>query len=122
MSENLKVLVGYDGSIFAEKVLDDLDNAGLPKENVELLLMEVAEVWLPPSNVEMDDQPKNFITEEADRLIAKNQKILTAAALSMQEAGKKVGERFPNWTVKAKATYGSPAWEFSFGQMILSLI
>jgi nucleotide-binding universal stress UspA family protein len=107
----MKILVGYDGSSFAEMALKDLSRAGLPKENVELLLMEVAEVWLPPSNVEMEDEPKNFLTEEAHKMIERNQKILANAAISVQEAGKKIGQMFPGWTVKAKATYGSPAWE-----------
>ena len=110
----MKILAAYDGSSFAEEALKDLSRAGLPKEEVELLLMEVAEVWLPPSNVEIDEEPKNFITEEAHKRIERNQKILAEAALSVQEAGKKVGQMFPNWTVKAKATYGSPAWEILF--------
>lgn len=114
MSESLRVLVGYDGSSFAENALKDLSRAGLPKENVELLLMEVAEVWLPPSNVEMDNESKNFITEAAHRSIERNQKILANAALSASEAGKKAAKMSPGWTVKAKATYGSPAWEILF--------
>ncbi len=114
MSENLRILVAYDGSDCAEKALADLNRMGLPKENVELLLMEVAEVWLPPSNVEKEDQPKNFITEAAEQQIARNQKILVSAAASVQNAGQRVGRMFPNWTVKAKATYGSPAWEILF--------
>jgi nucleotide-binding universal stress UspA family protein len=114
MNGNSRILAAYDGSIFAERALDDLGRAGLPANNVELLLMEVAEVWLPPSNVETEIEPKNFITEEAQRRIQRNQKILAAAAQSVSAAGQKVAQRFPNWTIKAKATYGSPAWEILF--------
>lgn len=114
MSDTLKVLVAYDGSECAEKALEDLNRAGLPNENVEVLLMEVAEVWLPPENISDVPEPPNFITEAVHKKILKNQQVLTEAALSVQEAGKKLGQTFPNWTVKAKATYGSPAWEVLF--------
>jgi nucleotide-binding universal stress UspA family protein len=114
MSENFRILAAYDGSDFAESALEDLKRAGLPKEKVELLLMEVAEVWLPPENIEPIAQPPNFLTEAARKKLLKNQQILTKAALSVQEAGKKIANLFPNWTVKAKATYGSPAWEILF--------
>ena len=40
----MKILVAYDGSDWAESALKDLSRAGLPEENVELLLIEVAEV------------------------------------------------------------------------------
>lgn len=110
----MKILVAYDGSSFAEEAIKDLNRAGLPQENVEVLLMEVAEVWLPPDNVNENDEPHNFLTEAAHKKILKNQQILAQAALSAQEAGKRIGNMFPNWTVKAKATYGSPAWEILF--------
>lgn len=114
MSEDLRVLVAYDGSEFAEKALKSLNQVGLPNENVELLLMEIAEVWLPPTNVEMDEEPKNFLTEQVQERIEKNQKILADTAISVQEAGKRIAPIFPTWTIKAKAGYGSPAWEILF--------
>lgn len=114
MSEKLKILVAYDGSTCAEKALEDLRRAGLPKENVELFLMEVAEIWLPPENVKPENEPENFITETVHKKLERNQKILATAVVSVQEAGKKVAQIFPNWMIKAKATYGSPAWEILF--------
>ena len=43
----MKILIAYDGSGAAEAALDDLISAGLPDE-AEVLVMSVAEVWLPP--------------------------------------------------------------------------
>ena len=114
MSEKLKILVAYDGSLFADSALEDMSRIGLPGENVELLLMEVAEVWLPPDNVQTENEPHNFITEAAHKKIERNQKLLADAAVSAQNAGRRIFENFPNWVVKAKATYGSPAWEILF--------
>lgn len=107
----MKILAAYDGSDCAEEALQDLSRTGLPPENVEILLMEVAEVWLPPENVAETDQPRNFITEAVQKKLERNQKILIAAATSVRQAGVKIAKLFPRWTVKAKATYGSPAWE-----------
>jgi nucleotide-binding universal stress UspA family protein len=107
----MKILAAYDGSSFAESALKDLTRAGLPTEGVELLLMQVAEVWLPPENVTETEEPHNFITDAVHQKLLKNQQILADTAVSVQEAGTRAGVMFPNWTVKAKATYGSPAWE-----------
>jgi len=43
----MKILIGYDGSACSDAALDDLKTAGLPEE-VEAVVMSVAEVWLPP--------------------------------------------------------------------------
>ncbi len=43
----MKVLIAYDGSKCSEAALDDLTHAGLPEKG-EVLVMSVAEVWLPP--------------------------------------------------------------------------
>lgn len=107
----MRILVAYDGSTFAETALKDLTRSGLWQKNVELLLMEVAEVWLPPENVEESTDSQNFIARAAQKRLLKNQQILAQAAKSVQEAGKKVAAMFPQWTVKAKVSYGSPAWE-----------
>lgn len=110
----MKILAAYDGSDCAEEALQDLSRSGLPQENVEILLMEVAEVWLPPENITETDEQRNFITEAVQKKLERNQKILIAAATSVRQAGVKIAKLFPRWTVKAKATYGSPAWEILF--------
>ena len=114
MNDKFRVLVAYDGSSFAERALDDLGRAGLPKSEVEILLMEVAEVWLPPSNLENENEPQNFITEAAHKKLEKNRKIFEVAEKSVKRAAKRVAKMFPGWKTNAEATYGSPAWEILF--------
>ncbi|HVG32590.1 MAG TPA: hypothetical protein VM911_05900 [Pyrinomonadaceae bacterium] len=44
----MKILIGYDGSEGADLVIEGLRRAGLPAQDVEALVVTVAEVWLPP--------------------------------------------------------------------------
>ena len=42
------ILIAYEGSESADAGIDGLHRAGLPTEDVEALVVSVAEVWLPP--------------------------------------------------------------------------
>src|SRR5215207_10080768 len=48
MSEQMKILIAYDGSECADAALDDLRKAGLPPSGVDALVVSVTEIWLPP--------------------------------------------------------------------------
>ena len=49
MSEQMKILIAYDGSDCAKDAIEDLPRAGLPRV-AEALILSVAEVFLPPSS------------------------------------------------------------------------
>ena len=46
MKEQMKLLIGYDGSQCAKAALDDLRRAGLPRE-AQAIILSVFERWLP---------------------------------------------------------------------------
>lgn len=81
----MKILIGYNGSQIAEAALDNLRQAGLP-EQAEAVILSVAEVWLPPENI-----------DEA--------KILAHRAQAHLE------KEFPLWKIRTEISYGSPAQE-----------
>ncbi len=110
MSENYKILVAYDGSDFAEAALADLRFAGLPENNVEVLVISIAEVWLPPASSEEEETP-NHINEIVRKKHEKNLKILEDTKNLTEKAAEKIRVFFPNWNFKTETTYGSPAWE-----------
>ena len=110
MTDVFRILIGYDGSHFADAALDDLRLAGLP-ESVEALILGVAEVWLPP--VEPGEKPE-FVTEELKRHYEENLEILGDAKRLAESAAERLRGVFPGWTVSAEATYGSAAWEILF--------
>lgn len=57
----MKILVAYDGSEFANEALADLKNAGLGAD-VELLVMSLADVVLPPADHDASAANKDFVS------------------------------------------------------------
>ena len=107
MSKNYKVLIAYDSSEFADQAIEDLRFAGLPENGVEVLIVIVAKIWLPPNK----DEEKEFLTEGLRKKYEKNMEILEDAKEIVGKAAEKVKGIFPDWKVETHATYGSPAWE-----------
>ncbi len=107
MSEKFKVLIAYDGSTFADAALDDLKNAGLPRD-VEALVLSVAEVWLPPHN---EGEKLEFVTESLQKKFEESVEEVNEAKDSAKRAAERLRGIFPGWKVASEATFGSPAWE-----------
>ena len=115
MKEQIRILVGYDGSSCADAALDDLRRAGLPR-NAEAVILTVAEVWLPaPFNRE----PVGTVESSVSTPAAKPSWSQTAAAVapmsedrSLAYAAKaRLQTRFPSWVVKVEELSGSPSRE-----------
>ena len=109
----MKLIVGYDGSDCSETALDDLARAGLP-ETGEILVLSVAEVWLPPQNSEENDDgiKLDAHTEEIiHKYQDKGKKAVAEADELANQAKQRLQRILPDWTIKAEASYGSPAWE-----------
>jgi nucleotide-binding universal stress UspA family protein len=114
MKEKMKILIAYDGSDCADTALDDLRRAGLPRE-VEALVVSVAEVWLPPpppSSYEIVEEASEAnVGSDPKKVYAKGLAAVEEAQALAQRAGARLQSNFPEWTVRAEASYGSPAWE-----------
>ena len=108
MSEQMKILIAYDGSDCANAALEDLHRAGLPTV-AEVLILSVADVFLPPSS-------SSELTLPADVAVAV-QRAWTQATHAVDEA-RALAEHartqlltaFPTWNVRAEACADSPAW------------
>jgi nucleotide-binding universal stress UspA family protein len=102
----MKILVAYDGSEWADAALADLKNAGLGAE-VEVLVMSLADVLLPPS----DGEPSATPLPEGVRLaIERAQQKLEEAKVLAERAADQIRAFFPSWVVNAEAQADSPAW------------
>jgi nucleotide-binding universal stress UspA family protein len=110
MANEFKILIGYDGSGYADAAIDDLRNAGLP-ESATALVISVAEVWLPPHK---EGEKLEFITDELEERYEHGLEIVAEARSRAEQAAARVRNMFPGWSVSAEATYGSPAWEILF--------
>lgn len=115
MNDKMKILIAYDGSPCADAALDDLQRAGLPRSGVEVHLISVAEVWLPPpppSSYEVVEAAREA-QSPADlqkRYAQASQEAEQARALSLR-AEQRLRQNFPEWKISSEATTGSPAWE-----------
>lgn len=98
MNEQMKILIGYDGSECSEKMIWDLKRAGLPSK-AEALVMSVAEHWLPaPTSFGGVDVHFTEDPDEGGNTIA--------MATRAQEA---IKQNFPEWNVRTDAIWGTPA-------------
>lgn len=113
-SQAMKILIGHDGSTYADEALNDLKRAGLPKQ-VEALVVTVGEMPavlpLPNSGVF-----KERFDGEAVRAIVDHANEQAAVALSQEttfarNAAGKLSSYFPSWKVQSEAVSGRPAKE-----------
>lgn len=106
MDRSEKILVGYDGSVFADAALKDLAQAGLPKRGT-VIVLSAADVFLPKgSEIKMPALLKKSV--QMARQTAKEH-VKQAAALA-GKAAKAIKEILPGWRVKSEACADSPAW------------
>lgn len=110
----MRVLIGHDGSNYADAALDDLKRAGLP-ERVEALVVTVGEApaVFPLTSPEFVGQ--KFAGEKV-RSIVDHANRQAAAALSeeqsaAQNAAARLRSYFPSWRVQSEVVTGRPANE-----------
>ena len=105
----MKLLIAYDGSHSSESALDDLGRSGLPRLG-HILVLTVAEVWLPPPGPS-DSVESDYIEDIVARHREKGERLLHEAETMAKHAVSRVRTALPGWTVDHRATYGSPGWE-----------
>jgi len=108
MSEQMKILIAYDGSDCANAALDDLPRAGLPRV-AEALMLSVAEVFLPPSSSPAPALPAE-VPVAVQRAWAQATYAVDEARALAQHARTQLLRSFPTWEVQAEACADSPAW------------
>lgn len=98
MTEKVKVLIGYDGSDYAEAAIADLHHAGLPADT-EAFVATVSEMW-----VRMPLSYGGVETSYVDPSITGETQALETA----KKGADKLRKMFPTWTVEYGAAVGSP--------------
>jgi len=95
----MKVLIAYDGSACADAAIDDLRNAGLPRET-EVLVVSVANHGWPPHK-HPDEEPGQFDSPW--------KATLADAEAFAESARVRIQSRFPGWHVSGEALWGAPS-------------
>lgn len=103
-----RVLIGYDGSPCAEATIDDLPNAGLPKES-EVLILSVADVWLPKDGSQRPDVPPT-LSDVGRKARQHAHEALEASRLLAARGAERLRALLPDWKVASDAVADSPAW------------
>lgn len=110
MNEKMKILLAYDGSEWADAALDDLRRAGLP-QGTEVLLISVADVFIPPPIDEaVDDSFPLSLPAGVKRAPERAAKAVDNARELAERASERVRKMFPGWNVRSEACADSPAW------------
>ena len=107
----MRLLIGHDGSSYADVALEDLTRAGLP-ERVEALVVTVGE---PPVVYPLASPEITFAGERV-RSIVDHANRQAAASLAEekgfgQDAAAKLSSYFPSWRVHSEVVTGRPANE-----------
>ena len=110
--DEMRILIGYDGSEGADEAIDDLRKAGLPRD-VEALIVSISEVSMPPSaiGIEMVGPPMTSrrVTEALAKADARTEQALKEANELAAKAGDRVRSMFPSWDVQTEGVAGWPA-------------
>ena len=108
----MRVLIGYDGSDYANAAIDDLQRSGLPRA-ATALVVSVGETLLPTSPSE---SAAIIARATSRRVITSLVQAQAQAALAIDEAselaeegGQRVHARFPYWGVHREPLVGTPA-------------
>jgi nucleotide-binding universal stress UspA family protein len=119
MKEQMRILIGYDGSTCADAALDDLRRAGLPR-NAEAVILAVTELWLPASPIKEAVRSANFplsTTAAASSNPLQGAQAATAVAPESEayslalQAKVRLQHQFPAWLINVAESSGSPSYE-----------
>ncbi len=109
MNKKMKILIAYDGSECSEAALDDLRRAGLSSV-AEVLLITVADVFLPPPIDEADDTFPMYVPAGVKRAHKHAAEAVEKARQLAERASDRIRTMFPGWDVRSDAFSESPAW------------
>lgn len=118
MKEQMRILIGYDGSSCADAALGDLGRAGLPR-NAEAVILAVQEMWLPAlanhesvEPAELSSSNPNGASSKTRQAQAGTAVVPVSEARSLALAAKaRLQTRFSSWIVNVEEAVGSPANE-----------
>ena len=107
----MKILIAYDGSNDADAALEDLKRAGLDGvAGTEVLVMSLADVFVPPASDEADNTVPLYVPEGIRLAHERARHKLDDAEALAKRASEQVQSSFPEWRVRYEAQADSPAW------------
>ena len=110
----MRILIGYDGSEHSDAAIDDLKQAGLPRDS-EVLIASVVDLLM--SGPELSDAVGQVLTVPRVASTLKKaqthaESVTNEAKEAVSRAKKRVQKLFPEWNVRADVMIGTPAWRW----------
>ena len=114
MSKRMKILIGYDGSSYANTAIDDLQRAGLPG-NVEALVILVGDGPIVPPFASHEVIERALVGERVVSIVDHANRHVSEALTHSNElvmsAILRLRSFFPSWQVRGEILAGNPAVE-----------
>lgn len=116
MNKLMKVMIAYDGSVYADAAIDDLRRAGLPQKG-EALVISIADVSKASIATSCEIEVLGrFVSpallEETIALTNREKANVSNKAIKLAiQGGKRVLSNFPGWRVRNQIGVGNPAEE-----------
>ena len=104
-----RILIAYDGSPGAEAALLDAPNCGFVND-VEVRVMAVADVWVPPGPDTSEASFPNEIAAARGEARREAEEALALAQSTAAEGARKLGAKTAGWRISPLARSDSPAW------------
>ncbi|PWT83427.1 MAG: hypothetical protein C5B44_00625 [Acidobacteria bacterium] len=114
VNERMKVLIAYDGSVYADAALDDLRRAGLPQDTEALIVSVSDSVFHPSSSIaEITGKAvtSRRLTSTVALLLQESERALDEAKEFAASAGWRLRSYFPDWEVRTEVIVGTPSQE-----------
>lgn len=105
------ILFAYDGSVYADRALQDLNHLGFDNDDVELEVISAADIFVIPVNGEESHTAQlDIVTKLQNR---SEQRVIIARQEAEQHAttaANWIRKRFPHWKVTICITEDPPTW------------
>lgn len=114
MSKRMKILIGYDGSTYADAALDDLRLAGLTLIGEAVVVTVGDELFNPaPASHELIEKtiPSGRVAEAIELTQGQEKESQGRAHRLADDAARRLKEYLPRWDVLPKALMGNPSEE-----------
>jgi nucleotide-binding universal stress UspA family protein len=105
-NEGMKIVIGYDGSEYADAAWNDLRHAGLPRD-AEALILSVAEGAAPLLSPGIADDALDY--ERVASAVEYASYAIEQAKECARVGAERLKSRFPEWEAQAEYLVGDPA-------------
>jgi nucleotide-binding universal stress UspA family protein len=113
MKELMKVMIAYDGSVYADAAIDDLRRAGLAREGKAVIVSVVDSLASSPPISEFDLH--SLVSRRAEAVLSRinlhRKSIIKKAEESASKAVARLRSQFPEWEIGYEVLHGTPAVE-----------